>query len=89
MKPTWMLEKEAARRRERERDRERSVLLSRIADVCWDIDVWRDERPDTTLTAALERLGEKPSLHALQTEYRRLLRQASLRGVTEQEEVAA
>lgn len=89
MKPTWMILKEEERQRERERSRERSQLLARIADVCWDIDVWRDERPDTALTAALERLGERPSLRVLRVEYGRLLRQASLRGVTEQEEVAA
>jgi hypothetical protein len=90
MKPVWMIHKEEERQRERAKARARARLLAQIADVCWDIDVWRDERPDTALTATLLRLGPRPTLHELRVEYQRLLRQASLRGrVPEQEEVAA
>ena len=89
MKPAWLLEKEEAVERERRQARERAALLGGIADVCWDIDVWRDERPDTTLAAVMERLGETPSLLELRAEYGRLLRQAARRGIREDEEVAA
>lgn len=79
----WLDNVRARRRRqvlaELERAETKAKLLARIEDVCLDIDVWRDEQPGTAIAAARERLGEKPTLHALRVEYGLLVRQASLR----------
>lgn len=89
MKPTWLIRKEAERAYVRELQREKLQLLGRIEDVCFDIDVWLDQRPSHTLEQVNARLGDGPTLAALRFEHARLLRQASLRGCLELEEVAA
>lgn len=88
-KPSWLLRKERHRAEARanrtgaatrEVQRQRLHLLFRIKDVCWDIDVWRDQKPGTEFDAFNERAGVQPSLDLLQREYAQLLRIASLRG---------
>jgi hypothetical protein len=64
-------------------------LVERIKDLCFDIDVWLDQRPGCSLEQVKERLGDRLTLAALRSEYARLLRQASLRGCPDIEEVAA
>jgi len=66
---------------------ERAQLRARISDVCADIDVWRDEWPGTTLRAVVDRLGDldEALVTELQSEYGRLLKQASRHGLTEEE----
>ena len=89
MKPDWLIRKEARRAEARELAGEKLALLLRIKDVCFDIDVWLDQRPGCTFEQVKERLGDGPTLAALRAEYARLLRQASLRGCPDLEEVAA
>lgn len=79
MKPMWLVRKERDRADARAIQRQRLQLLFRIKDLCWDIDIWRDQRPGSEFEAAKERLGVRPSLAVLQSEYAQLLRIASLR----------
>jgi hypothetical protein len=66
---------------------ERAQLRARISDVCADIDVWRDEWPGATLRAVVDRLGDlnEVLVTELQSEYDRLLKQASRHGLTDEE----
>jgi len=89
VKPEWLRWKELHTAEVRAEALLRQRLFARIKDLCWDIDVWRDESPGSALDQARERLGVTPSLAALQREHARLLRQAALRGVADREEVAA
>jgi hypothetical protein len=66
---------------------EREQLRARIADVCADIDVWRDEWPGTTMRAVVDRVGDldEALVTELHSEYGRLLQQAIRHGLTEEE----
>lgn len=84
IKPAWLIRRQQERAYRCEIERKREEVLARIKDVCWDIDVWRDERPGMTLVAACARLGANPTLYELQAEYGQLLRVASRHGVIEE-----